>query len=288
MSKERASKNLKLKIEDVSISAIVEEPMNITTDSDLDIKNFHYHVIYELFYVGDSPLIIHSEDGAHTFVNCLVCIPPFYKHRTIRKKVQRILISIDKSARHTSEFSRFIDDFFESSRPFEIKLNEPLLFLCRELGTLFRTDDTLTDEVAASVLKLIFYNLYVTNMGLGRMPIKAKTNATNESYLVKIDDVINNFRRDTTLKSLAEELHLSTKQTSRIIQKNYNKKLSELVNEKRLSVAAELLIFTDKSVAEIVEYVNFSSEKYFYSLFKKRFGCTPLKYRKGQGVGNSA
>jgi len=112
------------------------------------------------------------------------------------------------------------------------------------------------------------------------MVYKKKSYTTNESYLVKIDDAINEFRKDITLRSLADVLHLSTKQTSRIILKNYNKKLSELISEKRLSVAAELLIRSDKTVTEIIEYVNFNSEKYFYSQFKKKFGCTPLKYKK--------
>lgn len=50
--------------------------------------------------------------------------------------------------------------------------------------------------------------------------------------------------------------------------------------EKRLSVATELLLRSDKTIQEIVEYVNFPSERYFYSQFKKAFNCTPYKYKK--------
>ena len=134
MTKERASKNLKLKILDVSMSAIVEEPVNISYDRELEIKNLHYHLIYELFYVGDVPLTLYDDEGAQTFSRCLVCIPPFYKHRTVIRTGQRMVFSFDKTARGTSEFSHFMDKFFSTPRPFKIELNDTLLFLCRELG----------------------------------------------------------------------------------------------------------------------------------------------------------
>ena len=280
MSTERISKNLKFRIDDLSMNAIVEEPVTFIADSGSEIRNLHYHVMYELFYVDESPLTLYQEEDVLTFKNCLVCIPPFCKHRTMRQSGQRILFSFDKTQKRSSELSRFMDIFFLKQNPFQIDINESLLFYCKELQSLFRSDANLVNEVAVSVLKLIFYNIYATNVH----PVKAlsKTNmyTTNESYLVKIDDAINDFQKDITLQSLADILHLSTKQTSRIIQKNYNKMLSELLNEKRLSVAAELLLRSNKTVFEIVEYVNFNSEKHFYFLFKKTFGCTPHTYRK--------
>ena len=280
MSTERISKNLKFRIQDLSMNAIVEEPVDIIVDSGYEIKNLHYHVLHELFYVDESPLTLYQEDGVLTFKNCLVCIPPFYKHRTIRQTGQRILFSFDKTQKLSSEFSKFMDTFFLMQSPFKIDMNESLLFFCKELQSLFYSDANLVNEIAVSVLKLIFYNIYANNMHSDKVLSKTNMYTINESYLVIIDDVINNFREDTTLQSLADTLHLSTKQTSRIIQKNYKKKLSELLNEKRLSVAAELLLHSDKTVFEIVEYVNFNSEKHFYCLFKKKFGCTPLKYKK--------
>ena len=280
MSTERISKNLKFKIDDLGVNAIVEEPVSFVSDIDSEIKNLHYHVMYELFFVDDNKLTLYKEDGVLTFKNCLVCIPPFFKHRTIRKSGQRILFSFDKTQKHSCEFSQFMDVFFSNKEPFKIDVNDSLLFYCRELKSLFNSDINLINEIAVSVLKLIFYNIYAINVDSDSAIYKKKSYTTNESYLVKIDDAINEFRKDITLRSLADVLHLSTKQTSRIILKNYNKKLSELISEKRLSVAAELLTRSDKTVTEIIEYVNFNSEKYFYSQFKKKFGCTPLKYKK--------
>ena len=52
--------------------------------------------------------------------------------------------------------------------------------------------------------------------------------------------------------------------------------------ERRLSVAASLLKNTDMSIAQIVEYINFPSESYFYARFKKAYGITPASYRKNK------
>lgn len=280
MSTERISKNLKFKIEDLSINATIEEPISIINDPDLQIKNLHYHVMYELFFVEDSPLTLYKDDGTLTFQNCLVCIPPFFKHRTTRQSGQRILFSFDKTQKHSGKFSTFMNEFFLNKEPFRIAASESILLYCRELNSLFRSDINLVNEIAISVLKLIFYNIYISNANTDEISYPKRAYTTNESYLVKIDDAINDFKKDITLKTLADSLHLSTKQTSRIILKNYNKKLSELISEKRLYVAAELLVRSNKTVTEIIEYVNFNTEKYFYSQFKKKFGCTPLKYKK--------
>ena len=167
-----------------------------------------------------------------------------------------------------------MDLFFSRTEPFEIPATPMLLQLQKEFEETCDFTDTLAHEAETAMMKLMFYNIYKLHPSE-----KKNTYTANESYLVKIDDIINAFQQDITLQSLADSLHLSTKQTSRILQKNYKKKLSEILIEKRLSVAAELLVRSDKTILEIVEYVNFPSERYFYSQFKKAFGCTPRKYR---------
>lgn len=275
MSENRISKNLKFKIEGLGFDATFEKPVGHTESHPTDLKNLHYHVMYEVLPVEDDPIIIHTAESVSEHKNCFVCIPPFCKHRTIRKSQLRILFSYDKTQPKVTDFQQFMDLFFSGTEPFEIPATPTLFHMCSEIDNAFELSDTLADVAATSALKLIFCNIYKHHA-----TAKNANYTTNESYLVKIDDIINDFQKDITLQSLAASLHLSTKQASRIIQKNYKKKLSEILIEKRLSVAAELLLRSNKTVSEIVEYVNFPSERYFYSLFKKTFGCTPCKYRK--------
>lgn len=48
----------------------------------------------------------------------------------------------------------------------------------------------------------------------------------------------------------------------------------------RLREAQSLLKYTDKSLAEISDYLCFSSQSHFQNVFKKHFNITPLAYRK--------
>ena len=276
MNNNRISKNLKFKIDSLSFNATFEKPMERTESHPTDLKNLHYHVMYEVLPADDDPIIIHTAEEVREYKNCFVCIPPFCKHRTIRKSELRILFSYDKTQPKVTDFQQFMDFFFSGTEPFEIPATPTLFHMCNEINNAFELPDELGEQAATSALKLIFCNIYKLHA-----TTKNAAYITNESYLVKIDDIINDFQKDINLQSLAASLHLSTKQTSRIIQKKYKKKLSEILIEKRLSVAAELLLRSSKSVSQIVEYVNFPSERYFYTLFKKTFGCTPCQYRKG-------
>lgn len=278
MKSDRISKNLKFKIGNVGFTATLEKPILLEESNPTDLKNLHYHVMYELFSVGDDPIIIHTAEGVSEHKNCFICIPPFCKHRTIRKAGFRILFSYDKTGTNPVEFQQFMDSFFSGTDPFEIPTSPMLIQLQKEFEEICDFTDALDHEAETAMMKLMFYNIYKLHSSE-----KKHTYIANESYLVKIDDIINAFQQDITLQSLADSLHLSTKQTSRILQKNYKKKLSEILIEKRLSVAAELLLRSNKTILEIVEYVNFPSERYFYSQFKKAFGCTPHKYRTSSG-----
>ena len=48
----------------------------------------------------------------------------------------------------------------------------------------------------------------------------------------------------------------------------------------KLEEAKSLLTYSDKSLSEISNYLCFSSQSYFQNVFKKKFGITPLQYRR--------
>lgn len=48
----------------------------------------------------------------------------------------------------------------------------------------------------------------------------------------------------------------------------------------KLEDAKGLLTYSDKSLTEISNYLCFSSQSYFQNVFKKKYGLTPLQYRK--------
>lgn len=169
-----------------------------------------------------------------------------------------------------------MNEFFAGQRLILAKMNSSLHFYIKEFQRCISLKNELTDEMAVSFLKLIFYSIYDCNTKSNR----TDTETANDSYLVKIDDLLANPQKNISLQMVADELGLSTKQASRIIRQNYKTTLSDLVKKKRLSIACALLTNSDMPISAIVEYVNFPTESYFYAQFKKTYGCTPLKYRK--------
>ena len=47
----------------------------------------------------------------------------------------------------------------------------------------------------------------------------------------------------------------------------------------KLEEAKSLLTYSDKTLSEIINYLCFSSQAYFQTVFKKKYGLTPTQYR---------
>ena len=67
---------------------------------------------------------------------------------------------------------------------------------------------------------------------------------------------------------------------NQVFKKNTGYTLREYVTECRLSMARDLLLRTEKSIAEVGEICGFCSPAYFTETFSKRVGVTPREYRK--------
>lgn len=269
------SKIYKVKIENTDISVTIDDSFTANgATPQSNYKNIHYHAQYEFFFLSDNPLLILNEQEPLEYKNCIVCIPPFFNHTSIRNKCYRLLISY--KTHKESEFSKFMDSFSSLEKPISVKISTICRQYMEELEALIYTEDKLSHEIATSLLKLIFYNIYKSNVNMKENMVRK----THDSYLVTIDKVLNDYQQKIDLKTLANELNLSTKQASRIIRKNYKTTFSDLLTKKRLSVACSLLANSNMPIIDIVEYINFPSESYFYSQFKKFYSCTPLQYRK--------
>lgn len=67
---------------------------------------------------------------------------------------------------------------------------------------------------------------------------------------------------------------------SRAWKKFDNKTPTEFVTELRLEFVANLLHHSDESILNIALAAGFENLSYFYHVFRKKFGTTPLTYRK--------
>ena len=89
-----------------------------------------------------------------------------------------------------------------------------------------------------------------------------------------------NINKPISLKEISECINMSTRHTSRIIRYKFGCSFKEYITGYRMKRAAELVLQNKHSVSEIASMVGYSSEKGFYTAFKKYHGCLPGEYRK--------
>ena len=87
--------------------------------------------------------------------------------------------------------------------------------------------------------------------------------------------------RDISLKTLAARYRVSPAYLGTIFRQQTGWYFNDYLAEARLTRAAGLLKDTDLKVREIVDRTGFSSQTYFNRSFKRRFGVSPLSYRRG-------
>lgn len=78
---------------------------------------------------------------------------------------------------------------------------------------------------------------------------------------------------------LARQLHMSTRQLDRVLQKYYNMSYREKLLDIRLTNAMDFLLNTDKSIAEISELIGYSTPANFSAFIKKATGKSPSEIR---------
>lgn len=83
-----------------------------------------------------------------------------------------------------------------------------------------------------------------------------------------------------TIESIAQKFHTNRSFLSTKFKAEMNISLNEYINKQKVIESKKLLSYTDKSLAEISNYLSFSSQSHFQNTFKKFTGVTPTHYRK--------
>lgn len=83
------------------------------------------------------------------------------------------------------------------------------------------------------------------------------------------------------LASVASHFDISEKKVYTIVQETTGMKFREYILSLRMRKAAYLLTGTQKSIDEIAGECGYPAESTFFRVFKKHYGCTPSRYRKG-------
>jgi transcriptional regulator GlxA family with amidase domain len=88
---------------------------------------------------------------------------------------------------------------------------------------------------------------------------------------------------EVDLERAASACALSPRHFSRLFKQVFHMPFTDYVRERRLNSAAQHLTTTDRQVAQIAYELGFVAPAHFATLFRQRFGVSPVQYRaKGQ------
>ena len=97
-------------------------------------------------------------------------------------------------------------------------------------------------------------------------------------------DIVHELQKPETFsKRISDVVNMSNyshAQFSKIFKKFTNMSLIDYIVNLRLDYAAQLLRTTNTSALEISSFVGYDSFSFFIKIFKKRYGVTPLQFRK--------
>lgn len=102
----------------------------------------------------------------------------------------------------------------------------------------------------------------------------------NSIHCIKAMDYIrNHLYEKISLKDIADHVKLERTYFSKHFKKEMQVNIREYILKQKLNAAKNMLLYSEYSIAEIAEYLAFSSSSYMGKLFCQEFGHTPMEYR---------
>ena len=232
------------------------------------VAGVHSHFTCEIFFVTDGTLDLITEDGKWTYERAAVIIPPRIKHYTVpHGNGCYCLLFSTKDGEHPF--------FHEIST---LPLSADAIFYTQRLAQKSERHDKRSAADARLLAALLFSEILGERL-VQRTPTPIASKPSK--HINTIEQYINaHVYQRIVASEVANAVFLSQRQVARIVLATYGCSLSQLINNKKLDAAQMLLQKTDLTVAEIANKVCLGAENYFYQLFKKKFGTSPLQYRK--------
>lgn len=239
------------------------------------LRAIHSHFTFEVFFICNGKLQLYTEDGVQLHHNSVIIIPPHLKHYSYNERKGNfcLLFSVENSPHAPLLIQKL------SAGITSLPLTEELNFYMQRLNEKTSLTTVAAEEDCHLLTALIFNQLVDALLPEKERPPIYKVPSTE--HIDAIESFINSHLREKfTLSDVAKNVALSTRQIARIIEREYGMTFSELVADKRLASAKMLLKNSSLPIYEIAARSFPGSETYFYTLFKKKCGVSPLEYRK--------
>jgi len=112
--------------------------------------------------------------------------------------------------------------------------------------------------------------------------IKEKKNAKHDDLINRVIDYINKnyILKELSLEHIADIFEMSPAYLGRLFKKVTSLSIVDHISDVRMEKAKEMIISTNLNMNEIADRTGFTSLQYFYRVFKKTFGATPVELKQ--------
>ena len=268
---------IKLKVIRVGESPQLKRRNSNSQDSE-KVGHIHSHFTYEVFFVTEGILKIVTGNRTLSYERKVVIIPPRTEHYTVTDMNGSFCLLFSFEKNRKGEFKAEQISSVLQNRICELPLSDDIEYYIKAVSRKSAENTSTAEKDAELLTTLVFREIFSALMPKNdELPI----NQNDSKHIGEIETYINsNLNKKITLTDIAARVFLSTRQVSRILKKEYGCTLSQLVIQKKLAYAVMLLKNTDMSIGDITRSVNLGAENYFYTLFKNKYGISPLRFRK--------
>ena len=259
----------------LGISECYVKDLNVSADKASTLRTVHHHAFYEVhiiragsqkYEIGDEKITVSEGE--------LLFIPPYTPHLVVSETDDYKKCAVNFAL---SEDSLLLPKISHLPPYVVAKASEKFLslldFMNGESASAFAFSEHMAE---LSALECV---LFVLRLVGARDESERRPAPLNDTRLAMAKQFIrDNVQAGFTIRELAAYCYIGEKQLSRIFYREENCTVAEYIRAERLKHIKTLLA-SGYSVRQISEMMNFSSEYYLNSFFKKHVGIAPGAYR---------
>ena len=229
--------------------------------------NTHCHEFYEIEYIisGSGDYVL---DGRHINIrpNMIFFMSPINFHAVFPNNVRLINIMFDGNICNQAFLLRLTESAEALALSLEGKNKNIVEMVLKEL-----IENITNYDYSVALLNCVLAKLAGSCTGSS-----SAISASKKASLY----ILNNFRNNITLASVAAHVGFSPTYFSEIFKTETGRSFKEYLSSLRLEYARNLVLFSDKSITQICTESGFNDYANFIRRFKLRFGDSPGKYRR--------
>ena len=131
------------------------------------------------------------------------------------------------------------------------------------------------------LVKPLCHMLSLLQITIGEISSLQSKNKTFDSILAYVQ---RNIMQDITLQDISSACACSESTVSHLFKEYTNQSVKKYMNELRIKQSEKLLLTTNLPISNIASLCGFADANYFSTAFKKRFGLSPVKFRKNNSL----